>query len=285
MLGRIAGLALYHREPLNASWTTTFLKAAFGYPITVEDVQTTDPTLYNSLKATLEYTPEELEAMCLSFVFEADEEEYMQSGGKRRRSVELKRGGEGVDVTTENVHEYVQLYSKHRLIGDYPSQAAAFRSGLAVFLDDELLATLRTCCTIADVQLLLCGTAEIDVDDWKQNTRYDPPAYGSSNQIRWFWALVQSMAPEERSRLLLFCTGSMRPPATGFGSLMGYGGRENELFTVASIDGAEAGRLPTAAACFNKLNLPRYDSEAVLRAKVLLALAESEGFNEGAVAV
>jgi len=40
--------------------------------------------------------------------------------------------------------------------------AAAFRSGLTVFFDDELLATLRTCCTIADVQLLLCGAAEID---------------------------------------------------------------------------------------------------------------------------
>jgi hypothetical protein len=93
------------------------------------------------------------------------------------------------------------------------------------------------------------------------------------------------MTSEQRSRLLLFCTGAMRPPATGFGSLMGYGGQENVRFTVASIDGAEAGRLPTAAACFNKLNLPAYATEAELQAKIRLALAEFEGFNEGAVAV
>ena len=33
LLGRIAGLALYHRETLDASWTSSFLKAAFGYEI------------------------------------------------------------------------------------------------------------------------------------------------------------------------------------------------------------------------------------------------------------
>ena len=151
--------------------------------------------------------------------------------------------------------------------------------------DNELLTTLRTCCTVADVQLLLCGAPNIDVDDWMQNTRYDPPQYGNGDQVRWFWALVKSMMAEERSRLLLFCTGSMRPPATGFGSLMGYNGREDERFTIAFIDGAEAGRLPTAAACFNKLNLPMYASDMVLKAKVNQALTESEGFNEGAVAV
>ena len=118
-----------------------------------------------------------------------------------------------------------------------------------------------------------------------ENTRYDPPGYANSNQVRWFWALVRSMTTEERSRLLYFCTGSMRPPATGFGSLMGYNGQEDERFTIASIDGAEAGRLPTAAACFNKLNLPAYPTENELRAKLNSALIESEGFNEGAVAV
>ena len=66
---------------------------------------------------------------------------------------------------------------------------------------------------------------------------------------------------------------------------MGYNGREDERFTIASIDGAEAGRLPTAAACFNKLNLPAYPTENELRAKLNSALIESEGFNEGAVAV
>jgi len=284
LLGRIAGLALYHREPLNASWPTAFFKVAFGYSITVEDVE--DPILYTSLKATLNGTPEYLESLCRTFVFEAEEADYMHSGAaKRRRSIELKPGGGEIDVTAENVGEYVELFAKQSLVGDYYHQAAAFRSGLAVFFDDGLLATLRTCCTVADVSLLLCGAPEIDVDDWKQNTRYHPPEFGTSNQVRWFWAFVHSMTAAERSRLLCFCTGSMRPPATGFISLMGYHGREDVRFTIASIHGAEAGRLPTASACFNKLNLPTYATEMVLKAKLNKALMEAEGFNEGAVAV
>ena len=286
LLGRIAGLALYHREPLNASWSTAFIKTAFGYSISVEDVQVEDPCLYASLKETLSGSAEYLGMLCKTFVIESEEADYMHSGAtKRRRSIELKPGGEEIDVTAENVGEYVQLYAKQSLVGGYCHQVAAFRSGLAVFFDDELLTKLRTCCTVADVQLLLCGAPDIDMDDWIKNTRYDPPEYANSNQVRWFWALVRSMTTEERSRLLYFCTGSMRPPATGFGSLMGYNGQEDEQFTIASIDGAEAGRLPTAAACFNKLNLPAYPTENELRAKLNSALIESEGFNEGAVAV
>ena len=251
-------------------------------------MESVDPVLCENLRRVKDCPADVLEG----FTFEIDQEavqqrsSFVNEGDKQPlESIELKPGGEEIDVNAENVGEYVQLYAKHSLVGDYHHQAAAFRSGLAVFLDDALLTTLRTCCTVADVQLLLCGAPNIDVDDWMQNTRYDPPEYGNSNQARWFWAFVQCMMPEERSRLLLFCTGSMRPPATGFGSLMGYNGREDERFTIARIDGAEAGRLATAAACFNKLNLPVYATEMELKAKLNKALTESEGFNEGAVAV
>ena len=36
LLGRVAALALYHREPLDASLSTAFVKAAFGYAVTFE---------------------------------------------------------------------------------------------------------------------------------------------------------------------------------------------------------------------------------------------------------
>ena len=42
--------------------------------------------------------------------------------------------------------------------------------------------------------------------------------------------------------------------------------------------------LPTASTCFNTLRLPPYPSEAELRGKLRVALAGSQGFDEGAVA-
>ena len=102
-------------------------------------------------------------------------------------------------------------------------------------------------------------------------------------QVKWFWAYVRTMSVEERAKLLFFCSGSTRPPATGFASLMGFGGQEHR-FTVARVDGAEVGRLPTAHACFNKLDLPEYATEAVLRAKLQLAITGASGSDEAAVA-
>ena len=122
------------------------------------------------------------------------------------------------------------------------------------------------------------------MDDWQRSTQYEPASFASSEQVRWLWATVRGLPAEEQSKLLFFCTGSARVPATGFGALMGYNGAQ-QRFTVACVHGATAGRLPTASSCFNKLNLPAYGSEAELRIKLCQALSGAEGFHEGAVAV
>mmetsp|Transcript_87030 Transcript_87030/g.173823 ORF Transcript_87030/g.173823 Transcript_87030/m.173823 type:complete len:93 (+) Transcript_87030:211-489(+) len=90
------------------------------------------------------------------------------------------------------------------------------------------------------------------------------------------------MSPEECSQLLLFCTGSMRVPATGLSSLMGYNNAEMR-FTVACTHGADEGRLPTASSCFNRLYLPVYSTEAELRSKLRQAITGAQGFHEAAV--
>jgi hypothetical protein len=58
-------------------------------------------------------------------------------------------------------------------------QVGAVREGLGVFVNDELRASLRRCCTVADIQLLMCGVAEIDVEDWRTSTEYAGPGASS----------------------------------------------------------------------------------------------------------
>ena len=69
---------------------------------------------------------------------------------------------------------------------------------------------------------MLCGVTEIDVDDWQSSTKYDGGYSAESDQVKWFWAEVRRMTSEDRGKLLHFCTGSARAPATGFANLMGY---------------------------------------------------------------
>jgi E3 ubiquitin-protein ligase HACE1 len=130
---------------------------------------------------------------------------------------------------------------------------------------------------------MLCGVADIDINDWKDTCQYHDGLNATSAVAVWFWTAVREMSREERSALLHFCTGSVRVPAQGFTSLMGYGGQQ-QRFTLSCSANPDAGRLPTASTCFNKLYLPAYTSLPELKAKLLRVLTKAGSFDEAAVA-
>ena len=221
-----------------------------------------------------------LQALDLTFVLEGTsvDAEYA-SREARSATVELKPGGAEQEVTLENLAEYLQLYAEERLVGEIRPQIDAFREGLGVFVNDEVGAQLRQLCTVADVQVLLCGEAEIDVDDWEEHTDYNN-CTASTPQVGWFWETLRSMSSDERSLLLAFCTGSARAPGGGFGALMGYQGGQHRftLEVCGAEDGADS-RLPTASTCINTLRLPCYSSQAALSSKLRQAVLEGgKGF-------
>ena len=72
-----------------------------------------------------------------------------------------------------------------------------------------------------ELELMLCGIQEFDLDDWERNTIYRH--YNrSSKQVVWFWQFVNAITSEQRARLLQFVTGTCRLPVGGFAALIGY---------------------------------------------------------------
>ena len=51
-------------------------------------------------------------------------------------------------------------------------QLDAIRRGLSVFIDDALFKQINSFFSPCELQLLLCGTPEIDVDEWQAETMY-----------------------------------------------------------------------------------------------------------------
>ena len=160
LLGRITGLALYYREPLNASWSTAFLKAVFGYCITVDDLESVDPELYEKRLVYLRdavYASRDglaMDDLGLSFVDDSNDAALVyDTSSEMHLTAELKHGGGTIEVTEDNMAEYLQLFAKHRLVAAIEPQTIAFRQGLAVFLDKELQDIIRTCFTVAEVQV------------------------------------------------------------------------------------------------------------------------------------
>ena len=292
LLGRITGLALFHREPINAPWSTAFIKAVFEFELSLADLESVDPEVYEKrivyIQDSIYASRDGLELSDLDLTFtDTGEPALLYNSVAEQQasaSIELKDGGSGISVTEDNKAEYLQLLAEHRLVGAIQAQIAFFRDGLGVFVTAELRATLQQCATVADLQLLMCGVQEIDVNDWEASAEYAGGFDARSPTVRWFWSAVRCMTNEERSALLHFCTGSARVPATGFSTLMGYSGQQQRFRLECTEGGSE--RLPTAPTCFNTLRLPdTYTGEAQLLERLRRAMREAQGFDEGAVAV
>lgn len=99
-----------------------------------------------------------------------------------------------------------------------------------------------------ELELLISGLPDIDVDDWKNNTEYHNYS-ASSPQIQWFWRAVRSFDKEERAKLLQFVTGTSKVPLNGFKELEGMNG-----FSRFNIhrDYGNKDRLPSSHTCFNR---------------------------------
>jgi E3 ubiquitin-protein ligase NEDD4 len=74
-----------------------------------------------------------------------------------------------------------------------------------------------------ELELLIGGIADIDVDDWKKHTDYR--GYQEQDEvIQHFWKCIRSWDAEQKSRLLQFATGTSRIPVNGFKDLQGSDG-------------------------------------------------------------
>jgi E3 ubiquitin-protein ligase NEDD4 len=125
-----------------------------------------------------------------------------------------------------------------------------------------------------ELELLLCGVNEVDVNDWKENTDYTRGYFQNHPIILWFWEAVLSFTAEERLKLLQFVTGTPRVPVDGFKGLrQGGSGR---LFTIERW--GKSDHLPRAHTCFNRIDLPPYTSYTELKAKLKSAIELSECF-------
>ena len=183
----------------------------------------------------------------------------------------MKPGGADIAVTEENKEEYLNLVTEWRMTRGIEEQTKAFLDGFNEVVPLEWLQYFDE----RELELMLCGMQEIDVEDWQKNTIYRHYAK-TSKQVQWFWTFVKSADNETRSRLLQFVCGTCRVPVGGFGELMGSNGPQR--FCIEKV-GKDCW-LPRSHTCFNRLDLPPYKSYDQLVEKLTFAIEETEGFGQ-----
>merc|ERR1711916_426547 len=177
----------------------------------------------------------------LDLTFTADKDEF----GKIT-AIDLIPDGEKVEVTDDNKEEYVRLLCHHRMTTSIRQQIDSFLEGFHELVPAELVSIFDA----QELELLISGLPEIDLDDMRANCEYQ--GYKSAdNAIQWFWNTLN-----------------------GFKALIGSDGPRK--MNIHRVD--DTTLLPTAHTCFNQLDLPEYTSEELMREKLLFSIKETSGF-------
>ncbi|XP_053682402.1 E3 ubiquitin-protein ligase Nedd-4-like isoform X4 [Sabethes cyaneus] len=259
-IGRVAGMAVYHGKLLDAFFIRPFYKMMLQKPIDLKDMESVDMEYYNSLLWIKENDPSEL-----MLTFCVDEETFGYTSQR-----ELKPNGADIEVTNENKDEYIKLVIEWRFVARVKDQMQAFLDGFGQIVPLNLLKIFDE----NELELLMCGIQSIDVKDWKRNTLYKGDYFANHVIIQWFWRAVLSFSNEMRARLLQFVTGTSRVPMNGFKEL--YGSNGPQMFTIEKWGTPE--NYPRAHTCFNRLDLPPYESYLALKDRLIKAIEGSQGF-------
>ncbi|PNS16909.1 hypothetical protein CAC42_4873 [Sphaceloma murrayae] len=254
-IGRIIGKALYENRVLDCHFSRAVYKRILGKPVSLKDMETLDLDYYKSLMWMLENDITDV-------AFESFSVEVDRFGEKQ--VVDLVPNGRDIPVTEENKHEYVKLVVEQRLTKSVEEQLEHFLTGFREIVPVELISIFNE----QELELLISGLPDIDVDDWRNNTEYHNYTQ-TSPQVQWFWRAVRSFDAEEKAKLLQFVTGTSKVPLNGFRELEGMNGFSR--FNIHRDFGARD-RLPSSHTCFNQLDLPEYENYEILRKQLYTAM-------------
>uniref|UniRef100_A0A673I8T0 E3 ubiquitin-protein ligase n=1 Tax=Sinocyclocheilus rhinocerous TaxID=307959 RepID=A0A673I8T0_9TELE len=238
-IGRFIAMALYHGKFIDTGFTLPFYKRMLNKKPTLKDLESIDPEFYNSIMWVKE---NDLEECGVELYFAQD----MEILGKVTTH-QLKNDGENELVTQDNKEEYISLLTDWRFTRGVEEQTKAFLDGFNEVVPLEWLRYFDE----KELELMLCGMQEIDLNDWQKNTIYRHYTKNRSN------------GPQK------FCIDKV--------------GKETWLQCKITLSQkcvcAYLSLLPYNFS-FNRLDLPPYKNQEQLREKLLFAIEETEGFGQ-----
>lgn len=163
----------FHACSFLAYFIRPFYKMLLSKRITLRDMESVDTECYNSMKYILDNDPEPL---CLTF---STNKELLGEV----EEVDLKPGGRDIEVNEDNKMEYIQLMIKWRFEDRVKHQMNSFKKGFEDIIPLNRLKIFDE----REVEYLMSGLGEINVDDWRRNTIYKEGYKETDDIIKWFW--------------------------------------------------------------------------------------------------
>jgi hypothetical protein len=222
------GKAMFDRQLVNGHMVKHIYKHMLGWPIQFKDLENVDEDYHRNLKQLqgMADSGDDLAMLCLDFTTTSE-----VMGAKEE--IELVKGGSDIEVSNDNFPEYVEACLKYKLMDCVKPQLNELLLGFFDVIPEPLL----TIFDFQELELLMCGLPEIDMDDWKLHTEYSgeyDEIGGDHPTCGWFWEVVREFDQEMKARLLQFVTATSGVPARGFGYLQGNDGNVRK-FTIHGV--------------------------------------------------
>lgn len=177
-IGRFIAMALYHGRFIYSGFTMPFYKRMLNKKLIMKDIESIDPEFYSSL---VWIKDNNIDDCGLELFYSVDFEVLGQVIHH-----ELKENGDKIRVSEVNKEEYLHMMTDWRMTRGIEEQTKAFLEGFNEVVPLEWLKYFDE----RELELMLCGMQEIDVDDWQRNSIYRHYTR-NSKQVVWFWQVSQ----------------------------------------------------------------------------------------------
>jgi hypothetical protein len=275
-LGRVMGRALCDGYQLldGHPMLPYIYKHILGCPVSFRDVESIDAEQYKTLKNMQEQYDSGEDLRKLSQRFPATgPETTMSETNVREDGKQDEQGAKVVEntqlVTNENLPDYLEACLQYQVMDRVKEPLKELLLGLFEAIPEPLL----TIFDFQELEFVLCGLPEIDVEDWKAHTEYTGEFMNSNGDnalCRWFWEVVEEdFHREVKGRLLQFVLGTSS--SDGNGNPFTIHGVPAGLFPYPRVHQECTGR---------RIDLPLYETKEELRRRLEEAVtAAATGFD------
>jgi HECT-domain (ubiquitin-transferase) len=155
------GRALFDHQLVAGHMAHFIYKHMLGWPLTFKDIESIDEEYYNNLKQLRESAEmgEDLAVLCQPF---STTQEVMGV----KETINLIENGANIEVNNDNFAEYLEACFKYIMVDRIKPQLTELLLGFF----DVILEPLLTVFDFQELELLMCGFPEINLEDWKEHT-------------------------------------------------------------------------------------------------------------------
>jgi len=256
-LGVLIGVSLRTKGVLEINMPSLIWKPLCGEEPTIQDLVDIDNLAVKALDAIRNIDQTGVDREAFADLFFEKFTTHLADGSE----VPICPGGENIDLTWDNRHEYCDLVIQTQMHA-FDRQVEAIRKGIAMIVPSRILDGYFSW---QQLELMVCGRTTMDVELLRSQTSYGDPYSSTHETIGFLWRVIEEMDAEEHGLLLRFVWGRSRLPltASSFGRKFQIDSTYYEPYDI---------HLPQASTCFFNLKLPRYSTYEITKEKVLYAI-------------